>query len=527
MKTCPACSVRWPSNLDFCPRDGNRLEGEDEPYDLLEVYPPREHAAPTVGAYNIGDKLRGYELVELLGEGSMGMVWRARHEHLGLFAAIKTLHPELCTNAGVVRRFFREAQVVNSLNHPNIIKISDFVDQQDKPPYLVMELLEGGSLGSMLTPGIPFPLHETLEIARQICSALAAVHERGIVHRDLKPDNIFIHRTRGTIYAKLLDFGLAKFQMDTDALLRTRTGTIVGTPTYISPEQIRGEKVDHRSDIYSMGCILYAVLCGHPPFVDEEIGKLLKNQLHTTPPPPSEEVEESLRGRIPPDLERVTLGCLAKKSKDRVQSMEELLEVVQSIRGEGGAPLTKRIGRQRPRARRSPVVPLVIGLAAIAVCGIALLILSFRGGGNRGARTGPSPQTSPMRSYSDVGAMPGATDTVTVRVVTHPPGASLVNAHTGRVLWRTPARVTVDRKGSIRLQVELTGYQNRVITLSGSNPSPVELQLRKLTASQSNALPMRGSPRPMQSGSGDDIDPFHEPSKDSSPTDDTINPFRR
>ncbi len=285
--------------------------------------------------YRIGDELRGHILEEELGVGAMGVVWRARHAHLHHNVAIKALHPELCTDADVLRRFFREAQVVNALNHPNIVRIIDFVDEEGRPPYVVMEYLEGDSLVSLLAPDALLRLDACFAITRQIADAMATVHDQGLVHRDLKPDNVFVERRDGGVSTKLVDFGLAKFQLDNNVMLRTQTGSIVGTPRYMAPEQIRGQQVDHRCDIYAMGCTLYALLTGEPPFTDDKVGALLRNHLYEPPVPPSACVSGARRAGIPPELERATLRCLAKEPELRLQSMRELVEVLDAMGPQG------------------------------------------------------------------------------------------------------------------------------------------------------------------------------------------------
>ncbi len=302
-----------------------------ETSDWSDLPDPDDTHRNALTPHRAGDELRGHILEEELGDGAMGVVWRARHAHLNRNVAIKALHPDLCTDAEVLRRFFREAQVVNALNHPNIVRIIDFVDEAGSPPYIIMEYLEGDSLATLLSPDALLRLDACYAIARQTADAMALVHDRGMVHRDLKPDNVFVERNEGGVSVKLVDFGLAKFHLDNNAMLRTQTGAIVGTPMYMAPEQIRGQQVDSRCDIYAMGCILYALLTGDPPFTDEAVGVLLKNHLYEPPVPPTAKVHGNRRAAIPPELERAILRCLSKEPELRLQTMRELTEVLDTM----------------------------------------------------------------------------------------------------------------------------------------------------------------------------------------------------
>jgi eukaryotic-like serine/threonine-protein kinase len=240
----------------------------------------------------IGQTVGNYRITQLLGEGGMGAVYLAEHPGIGRKAAVKVLHPELTRHTDMAARFFNEARAANAIHHPGIVEVFDFGTLPTGVSYIVMELLQGESLAGRLRKGGPLPMAAALEYATQAAAALGAAHKEGIVHRDLKPDNLYLvpdPRNPGREMIKVLDFGIAKLAGNPDApgSVKTRTGTIMGTPVYMSPEQCRGTKeVDHRTDIYALGVILYEMLCGAPPFVSEGHGELIHLHISAPPPPP-------------------------------------------------------------------------------------------------------------------------------------------------------------------------------------------------------------------------------------------------
>jgi len=266
-------------------------------------------------------QLGQYKLKQLIGQGGMGEVYLAEHQLMKRPCAIKVIRPEKTGDSRVLARFEREVQTTAKLSHWNSIDIFDYGRADDGTFYYVMEYLPGMNLAELVRRFGALPPARALHLVRQACDALQEAHQMGLIHRDLKPANIFA-ASRGGVFdvAKLLDFGLAKPLMDVDGAQLTQDGTITGSPLYMSPEQATGDREpDARSDIYSLGAVLYCLLTGRPPFSDEKPLKVLIAHAHEPPRPPSQ-----LNANVPDDLEMIVLRCLAKVPEDRYQSAAEL-----------------------------------------------------------------------------------------------------------------------------------------------------------------------------------------------------------
>jgi serine/threonine-protein kinase len=285
------------------------------------------------GSALAGTTLGNYRILEPLNRGGMGSVFRAEHSVLGRPAAVKVLRPELTTNPQLVQRFLNEAKAATSVRHPGIVEVYDYGTTDDGTSYIVMELLEGISLASRLGERGKLPEAEAMAIARGVASALRAAHQQNIIHRDLKPDNIFLvpdpDGPTGE-RVKVLDFGIAKL-VDPKRAFQTQTGALIGTPIYMPPEQARAAgAIDHRADLYALGCMLYQMLAGRPPFVAAGAGELISMHLFTAPEPPSTLVPVS------PELERIVLRLLEKEPEARFQSAGELIDALDPLIARGG-----------------------------------------------------------------------------------------------------------------------------------------------------------------------------------------------
>ncbi|HET8823776.1 MAG TPA: serine/threonine-protein kinase, partial [Terriglobales bacterium] len=307
-----------------------------------------------------GTKLGPYEIQSPLGAGGMGEVYRANDSRLHRIVAIKLLPSQYAADSERIRRFEQEARAAASLNHPNILAVHD-VGSCGDTFYIVTELLEGESLRQRLAAGA-LPTRKAVEYSLQIASGLAAAHEKGIVHRDLKPENIFVTRDARV---KILDFGLAKLAPNISGAeagtlgsdgFKTEAGVLLGTLGYMSPEQVRGNAVDHRSDLFSFGAICYEMLSGQRAFRGSTPADTVSAILKEDPP------ELSATGReVPPALQRIVGHCLEKRPEERFQSARDLAFDLQSISGTSGKSEAPVIA-----ARKSARLPL-------RVAGIALL----------------------------------------------------------------------------------------------------------------------------------------------------------
>ena len=402
-KTCPTCGTEYPLSERFCPRDGTALRSTNAQGDLVGTI--------------VAER---YHILKKLGEGGMGTVYLAEHVKMGRKAALKVMNPGMAQDADAIARFNREAANASRLNHPNACAIYDFGETPEGLIYLAMEFIEGVSLTDLIEKNGALAAPRAAAIIHQSADALAVAHDYGIVHRDLKPDNIMIAKSRdGSDVAKVVDFGIAKAS-SSDAQKVTKTGLVVGTPEYMSPEQLAGDKLDGRSDISSLGLVAFNCLTGTLPFPSNSAQEAMIMRLTDHP-----KTLADMRPDIawPEELQRVMDKALARDAVDRyanaaefgrdiakaVENMPAAMAaqegtLVMSAAGMAGAKTvagaalpatrvasspaggTQKIGAVAPSAA-APVsaasgstMPMIVG-AVVVVAGLGFAAVKFMGGG--------------------------------------------------------------------------------------------------------------------------------------------------
>jgi serine/threonine protein kinase len=454
-----------------------------------------------------------YEIHQKLGEGGMGAVYLATHTMLEKRVALKILHGEYARKADLVERFIQEAKSASRIRHENVIDISDFGVTDEGLVFFAMELLEGHDLHAEIVRAkkakVALPWERSRKIFLQICAALSAAHAQGVIHRDLKPENIYLVEFLGNKdFVKLLDFGIAKLVDDTSDGERklTKTGMLFGTPEYMSPEQARGEPVDHRVDIYAMGCILHQLLTGRVPFEADNFMGILS--LHLTEELPPMPIDTFAEAGAPPEIGPILEKALAKQREDRWQTIDEMANAVRALHGEApveAAPVAVPTvppkappaggigaGRSRTEWKGSPQVPLatMAGVPVPRKKSLAPWILAIAVGGAGAAaavyfatRSAPAPAAAPVAVASgapvagSAGATPAGTSTtsaplpaqVTVSVDSKPSRAT-VYQQLANGEWseygKTPLSVIGPGSRELaRYKLELAGYSARIIAL--------------------------------------------------------------
>jgi serine/threonine protein kinase len=365
MAYCIHCDEEHGDGVDFCPKTGRPIA------DVMQRM--------------VGRTIAGrYKLVKCIGQGGMGTIFEAEHTLIGSKVAVKLLHEAFAEQREPVQRLYREARATGAIGHPNIIKVHDVGETSEGVPFLVMELLEGVSLGDHIERHGPQPIWFVLDVAEQMLSALHAAHEAGIIHRDLKSDNVFLLRDEeGALKIKILDFGISKFiDPDFENLKLTQTGSVLGTPYYMSPEQASGKKdLDRRIDIYSAGVILYEALVGAIPHSASNYNALLIQII-------TQDVKSfrHIRPDVPHILEAAILRALARRRDDRWPTAMDFMEAIIAMRRSlpydvlHGEPLVNR--DDRPVDRNSSTMDLGDVLLQSKV----ETPLAFENEGPRGAR---------------------------------------------------------------------------------------------------------------------------------------------
>jgi serine/threonine protein kinase len=481
------------------------------------IVPQAPPADPLIGQVLVGR----YLIHKKLGEGGMGAVYYAQHTVLEKAVALKVLHGEFARKPDLVERFMQEAKAASRIRHENVIDISDFGATPDGLVFFAMELLSGHDLHEDIARHrlghVRIPWARSRAIFLQICSALAAAHGQGVVHRDLKPENIYLVEWLGhKDFVKLLDFGIAKLTevSDSDRKL-TRTGMLFGTPEYMSPEQARGERVDHRVDIYAMGCILYQLVTGHVPFEAENFMGILSQHLTEAPPPIPPHVLDEIGA--PPGLAGIIGRALEKDRERRFQTIDDLANAIRALDGEAPRPV---IPPQLARATPAPVtgaqavqaqatgarqktqwtgslsVPLEdepavkprskapwIALVGIAAAGGAVAAVLATGGGDTPAAVTDAAAVAPVTvTGADPAAPSGPVPArVTLTFDSTPAGAEIFDNGTKEVVGTTPFEFEVPGgRDPRRYTFRLAGHAAKMIELVPVENVAYEVELTRI-----------------------------------------------
>ncbi len=383
-------------------------DGKD-PFADTQLTPPG--GVPAVPSGTPGEALQPGQLVgeyrveKKLGEGGMGAVFAGVHPRIGKKVAIKVLAKELATSQDLVDRFENEARAVNEIGNRNIVDIFAFGQLPDGSPYFVMEWLQGEGMDEFLERVGTLDYAQAMPIVRQIGRALAAAHGKNIVHRDLKPENVWLCKeSDGAHFVKLLDFGIAKFAAPegVEAATKTRTGMMMGTPYFMSPEQARGRDVDHRTDIYAMGVMLFRMFTGTYPFDGESPMVIIAHHLNDAPPRAS-----SVRAGLSAELDAIIDKALRKEPNDRQQSITEMLQSLEACAATL-VPAQRDLPAPQPSLEptQAPVEPpkstpgkwIVAAVAAVAIAGGAMYALSTsNSSGTSTADPGKQPAPTDVR----------------------------------------------------------------------------------------------------------------------------------
>jgi serine/threonine protein kinase len=474
----------------------------------------------------VGQTIGNYNITAKLGEGGMGVVYLAEHPVIGRKVALKAIHPELSRNPEVVSRFITEAKSVNQIGNDHIVEIYDFGNTSDGEFYFIMEFLQGESLADTLKRERFFPAARALQIAAQVADALAASHRHGIIHRDLKPENIFlIPRGGQTDFVKVLDFGLAKLTAGEEKVThKTRTGSVMGTPYYMAPEQCEGKSaIDQRADLYSLGVILFEMMTGRVPFGGDGYGEIIVK--HITMAPPS---ARAINPQLTAAHEAILMRALAKSREDRFAGMDDFRTAMldpthylavapplprstavtsvekgavamvadaqvsgQVVFGaEPGAPVSApQPERSRPQPStfghgvgqlEEPLLTLpkksrkglVMATVAAALAAAAGGVYFYNGG--HPATTEPTTAVTnpPEKPITPPVTPPPAPAMTTIRFDSTPPGATVSRKDTGQILGSTPFEASVPSgKTALQFVFSKSGHDDALFPLVPEGPS--------------------------------------------------------
>jgi serine/threonine protein kinase/Tfp pilus assembly protein PilF len=373
---CLKCKTVNPDDNLYCGRCGSSLIDIPEPFTTTVTKNNlREQTLDFVPGEFFGER---YQIIEEIGRGGMGRVYKAIDKELNRIVVLKMIRPERSSDPGMVKRFKKEINLASQITHENVCRIYD-LGEIDGIKYISMQFIDGENLKDFIQTSKRLSIETTIDITRQICQALIAAHKKGVIHRDLKPKNIMLDK-KGTAF--VMDFGIAKSIDSEDTI---RPGAIVGTPYYMSPEQAVGERIDHRSDIYSLGAIMYEMLAGKPPFKADTIAGLIHKHVNETPKPISQ-----LNPQTPVELEKITMKCLEKKPDKRYQGADDIIAALNKAEAEA------IISARPARIHLKKIAPLAAIVLAILAFIISYLIIVEKG----------SVQTANSKKIHSIAVMP-------------------------------------------------------------------------------------------------------------------------
>ncbi|MBL4634713.1 MAG: serine/threonine protein kinase, partial [Kofleriaceae bacterium] len=527
----------------------------------------------------IGTVVGSYKITKQIGAGGMGAVYEAEHGLLGKKAAVKVLLPRMSVDKEVVRRFFNEAKAISLIQHPGIVEVYDYGHLANGDAFIVMELLEGENLGTRLKRIGKLTVNNAIATARHIAGVLAEAHRHGIIHRDLKPDNIYLvpdaALPRGE-RAKVLDFGIAKLSGDEGDALETKTGQILGTPMYMSPEQCKGAgKLDHRSDIYALGCLLYQMLCGRPPFIGEGSGEILAAQIHIAPSP-----IQAHDASIPDSMSEVVMKLLEKDPASRYQTMSDVIDALNNARPRteidtepslassnefyqpdqqetqtmlpidsetSPAAQAERMGAHTLDSLTTPPPAsnrrlTLIAISAISMAVVIFAVVTLMGGSETEQPTNAALPSSPppehdalIQPVSDkriveadalgvdasgsTQAVPNVESKTVVLVIdSDPSGAKVYRESDGVRLGQTPYKYTIKRgAGYAGFLLKKSGYHRAEIEMPINQDGSTTVELIRRGKSQSEPTPNVPEDKTTPEGTEGDKLPAAEPEDDKTP----------
>jgi eukaryotic-like serine/threonine-protein kinase len=476
------------------------MQGRD-PEQSLDIPPPADVKPPEERTPDSSDPYIGttfdhrYKIQKLLGEGGMGFVYLARHKVIDKKVAVKVLRADLAKDREILDRFLQEAKAASSIGNPHIVDISDFGDLPDGSTYFVMEFLEGQALSQLVDGETRLSVDRICHIGMQMCDGLAAAHAQGIIHRDLKPDNVYVVPRGGDPdFVKVLDFGIAKVSGSANTKL-TKAGAVFGTPHYMSPEQAAGAPVDHRTDIYALGVMLYEMVSGQLPFNADNFMGILTQHMYKAPVP----IRALVPGpECPPSLEAVVLKCLSKKPEARYQSMTDLAADLERVRSGGVAhavaEMMARSGGfnvpadyfKQPNVivpatppsptKKPPRYALIAGVGAAVVAVVGIFAVAAITSGTPApkpvdsARATPS-ATAPPTATAIVSAQPPPVKTTPVAISATPDTAVIYRDN--QPVHQVPWTIEVEAGKTVTIEIRADNWESQSIDLDGSKGSAV------------------------------------------------------